>query len=98
MHISRINRQENIQFIEDYNITRKKEQLILLGLNYNDFCYAVPNDTDKEEFAHEILYIFCKEVELDFWGTLELVNVYIKINMTQNRQGDDPCGRALDCF
>ncbi len=81
------NRQENIDFIEDYKIDTKKEKEILLGIQYDDFCYAV--DNDNEEFSHEILYIFCKCQELDYWGTLENVDIYIKINMTQIRNGDD---------
>ena len=81
------NRQENIDFIEDYKIDTKKEKEILLGIQYDDFCYAV--DNDNEEFSHEILYIFCKCQELDYWGTLENVDIYIKINMTQIRNDDD---------
>lgn len=81
------NRQENIDFIEDYKIDTKKEKEILLGIQYDDFCYAV--DNDNEEFSHEILYIFCKCQELDYWGTLENVDIYIKINMTRIRNGDD---------
>ncbi len=81
------NRQENIDFIEDYKINSKKEKEILLGIQYDDFCYAV--DNDKEEYAHEVLYIFCKQHDLDYWGTLEAVDIYLKINMTQTRKGDD---------
>ena len=81
------NRRENIDFIEDYKIDTKKEKEILLGIQYDDFCYAV--DNDNEEFSHEVLYIFCKRQELDYWGTLENVDIYIKINMTQIKNGDD---------
>jgi len=81
------NRQENIDFIEDYRINTKKEKEILLGIQYDDFCYAV--DNEKEEFAYEKLYIFCKCQDLDYWGTLESVDIYIKINRTQTRRGDD---------
>lgn len=81
------NRRENIDFIEDYKIDTKKEKEILLGIQYDDFCYAV--DNDNEEFSNEILYIFCKCQELDYWGTLEKVDIYIKINMTQTKSGDD---------
>ena len=80
------NRQENIYFIEDYKIDTKKEHEILLGLQFDDFCYAVEND--NIDFAHEVLYIFCKQHELDFWGTLETVDVYIKVNMIETRRGD----------
>ncbi|PKM79246.1 MAG: hypothetical protein CVU88_06780 [Firmicutes bacterium HGW-Firmicutes-13] len=81
------NRKENIDFIEDYKINSKKEKEILLGIQYDDFCYAV--DNDKEEYAHEVLYIFCKQHDLDHWGTVESVDIYIKINMTQTRKDDD---------
>lgn len=81
------NRRENIDFIEDYKIDTKKEKEILLGIQYDDFCYAV--DNDNEEFSHEILYIFCECQGLDYWGTLENVDIYIKINMTQIKNGDD---------
>ncbi|WP_031514031.1 hypothetical protein [Desulfofalx alkaliphila] len=80
-------RRENMEFIEDYRINTKKEREILLGIQYDDFCYAV--DNQKEEFAHEKLYIFCKSQELDYWGELETVDIYIKINMTQTKSGDD---------
>lgn len=80
------NRGENIDFIEDYKINTEKEREILLGLQFDDFCYAVPNDNEK--YAHEVLYIFCKQHDLDFWGTLENVDIYIKVNMTETRMGD----------
>ncbi|GEM_PF-866793 len=80
------NRQDNIDFIEDYKINTKKEKEILLGLQFDDFCYAVENE--KEEFAHEVLYIFCKRHQLDYWGTLESVDIYIKINMVRARNDD----------
>lgn len=81
------NRQENNDFIEEYKIDSKKEKEILLSLQFDDFCYAV--DNEKEEFAHERLYIFCKEYELDNWGSLESVEIYIKTNITKTRRGEE---------
>ncbi|MDO9533988.1 MAG: hypothetical protein Q7J85_01360 [Bacillota bacterium] len=81
------NRQENIDFIEEYKIDSKKETEIFLSLQHDDFCYAV--DNEKEAFAHERLYIFCKDYKLDHWGYLEPVEIYMKTNMTQTRRGDD---------
>ncbi|MFW6028886.1 MAG: hypothetical protein ACOCRO_01390 [Halanaerobiales bacterium] len=78
-------RKENIEFIEDYKINTEKEKDILLSINCKDFCYAV--DNEKEAYSHETLYVFCKQRELDFWGNLELVDIYIKINMTQTSKG-----------
>lgn len=80
------NRQENMNFIEDYKINSKREKEILLGLQFDDFCYAVENE--KTDYAHEILYVFCKQHELDFWGELENVEIYIKVNMIEMRNGD----------
>jgi hypothetical protein len=80
------NRKENIEFIEDYKINTKKEQEILIGIQFDDFCYAVEND--NPDYPDEILYIFCKQRELDFWGTLETVEIYIKVNMIKTRSGD----------
>jgi hypothetical protein len=80
------NRRDNIDFIEDYKVNTKKEQEILLGIQFDDFCCAVAND--KEEYAHEVLYIFCKQHQLDFWGTLENVDIYIKVNMVTTKSED----------
>lgn len=81
------NRKENMNFIEDYKINSKKERAILLGLQFDDFCYAVKNDNPK--FSDEVLYIYCKQHELDFWGTLESVDIYIKVNMIKSRSSGD---------
>lgn len=62
-------RRQNISFIEKYKITAKKEKEILLGIQLDDFGYGLPND--NPEFPDEILYVFCRRLELDFWGCLE---------------------------
>lgn len=81
------NREENKKFIEDYRIDSRKEKEILMNLEYADFCYAVNNKNPK--FAHEVLYIFNKEYDLDMWGELVSVDIYIKMNKTQTRSGED---------
>ncbi|MBU9919084.1 MAG: hypothetical protein KTQ14_11420 [Fusobacteriaceae bacterium] len=72
------NREENIDFIEDYNIISKKQKEILLSLVYTDFCYAANNNNPK--FAHEILYIFNKVYILykNREDYSEKVDIYIK--------------------
>ncbi|MED3685514.1 hypothetical protein P4530_21305 [Bacillus thuringiensis] len=72
-------REENIDFIEGYKIDKSKEKEILLNIEARDFCYAVDNKNPK--FAHEKLYIFCPQYELDYWGEKELVEIYIKTNL-----------------
>lgn len=81
------NRNENMKFIEDYKIDSTKEKEILLNLEFDDFCYAVNNKNPK--YAHEILYIFNIEYELDRWGELVSIDIYIKTNKTQTKTGDD---------
>lgn len=86
--ISRNNkREENIQFIEDYKIDSKKEKEILMNIEYDDFCYAVNNSNPN--FSYEILYIFNKKYELDKWGELQSVDIYLKTNKAQTKSGDD---------
>ena len=80
-------REENDAFAYKYRINTIKEKEILLNLQYTDFCYAAANY--KPEFAHEKLYVFCKEYELDHWGTSDVVEIYIKTNLTQSRSGSD---------
>lgn len=55
-----------------------------MALEFDDFCYAVENDNMC--FKNEILYIFCKQYELDFWGMLEIVDIYIKVNMIERKK------------
>jgi len=80
-------RDENEAFMFEYRIDTAKEKEILLNLNYRDFCYAAANY--KPEYAHERLYVFCKEYELDHWGNSEEVLIYIKTNITQSKSGND---------
>jgi len=53
---------------------------MLIELETNDFCYSADNYNDSQER----LYIFCKEYELNNWGTIEEIDVYIKIAVKYN--------------
>ena len=53
---------------------------MLIELEANDFCYSADNYNDPQER----LYFFCREYELDNWGTIENVEVYIKIARKQD--------------
>ncbi|MGG0175800.1 hypothetical protein [Gottfriedia acidiceleris] len=81
------NRQENIDFIEDYNLNSIKQKEILLSIEANDFCYALNNLNPK--FAHEILYVFCPQRELNYFGDLENVDIYIKSNLLESDGRND---------
>ena len=67
--------EKNKKFIEKYKCDSNKQKQMLLELNENDFCYSVDNYNNPKER----LYIFCREYELNEWGTLRKVEVYIKI-------------------
>lgn len=80
------NRQENIDFINEYNITDKKQKKILLEIEAIDFCYSLKNI--NPEFEHEILYVFVPQVELyNADGNLEMVDVYTKFNVVDLSNG-----------
>jgi hypothetical protein len=80
------NRQENIDFINGYNIRGSKQKSILLQLRTEDFCHTLQNT--KIGYEYEILYVFVPQVQLfNPDGEAEMVDVYIKFNVI-----DLPCG------
>ena len=60
----------------------KKIENIILNLEVEDFCYAV--DNEKEEFSHEILYVFCSREELNYFGEYKEIYIYIKFNLIES--------------
>lgn len=80
------NRQENLDFINEYNIRSDKQKSILLQITTDDFCHTLQNT--KVGFEYEILYVFVPEVKLfNSDGVEEVVEIYVKfniINMSNN--------------
>ena len=72
--------EKNRKFIFEYGLTKNKQKQMLIKLEANDFCYSADNYNDPQER----LYFFCREYELDNWGTIENVEVYIKIARKQD--------------
>ncbi|MBQ9657873.1 MAG: type II toxin-antitoxin system MqsR family toxin [Clostridia bacterium] len=66
---------KNRKFIEKYKLDSNKQKQMLIQLETTDFCYSADNYNDPQER----LYFFCREYELNNWGTIEKVEVYIKI-------------------
>lgn len=66
---------KNRKFIEKYRLDSNKQKQMLLAIGLEDFCYSVDNYNNPQER----LYIFSREYDLDNWGTIEKVEVYIKI-------------------
>lgn len=80
-------RQENIDFLAEYNIQRKKREQILLGIKVEDFCHSLRNT--KPGFEHEVLFVFAPQVEL--YGTenqSETVVIYVKFNLIERMHDD----------
>jgi hypothetical protein len=80
------NRQENIDFLNEYNLNSKKQKAILLKIEAEDFCHTLQNT--KLGYEHEILYVFCPQVMLfDFEGDERLVDIYTKFNLVVMNHG-----------
>jgi aminopeptidase-like protein len=50
------NRQENVDFINEYIIRSDKQKSILLQIKTDDFCHSLQNT--KIGFEYEVLYVF----------------------------------------
>ena len=72
--------EKNRKFINKYKLNSHKQKQMLIELESNDFCYSADNYNEPQER----LYFFCREYELNNWGTIEKVEVYIKIAIKKN--------------
>lgn len=86
-NISRnVNRQENNDFINEYNLTGKKQIELLMQIEWTDFCHILQNT--KPGFEYEFLYVFCPQVMLsNFEGHAKPVDVYTKFNLIDYDSG-----------
>jgi hypothetical protein len=74
------NRNENIQFIRDYNLNNSKQKAIILSIETTDFCHSLKNTNIGYEY--ETLYVFCPQRTLsDAFGEEEVVDIYMKFNI-----------------
>ena len=77
------NRQENIEFMIEYNLNSKRQIEILLNIKTEDFCHSLQNI--KTGYEHEVLYVFCPQVKLfNFDGIEKLVDIYTKFNLIES--------------
>lgn len=76
------NRRENIQFINEYRLSTKKQKEILLSIKVTDFCHSLNNTNPGYE--HEVLYVFCPQRSLfNAFGEEEFVDIYTKFNIIE---------------
>ena len=81
------NRQENIDFINEYNIRSDKQKSILLQIETDDFCHSLQNT--KFGYEREILYVFIPQVQLfNADGEEETVDIYTKFNVIDTPAGN----------
>lgn len=79
-------RQENIDFIHNYNITSSRQRSMLLRIQVEDFCHSLQNI--RRGFEHEVLYVFVPQVQLfNIDGNAESVDVYTKFNVIDMSNG-----------
>lgn len=82
-------RQENIDFINEYNIRSDKQKSILMQIKVEDFCHTLQNTNPGYEY--EVLYVFVPQVELfNADDEPETVDVYTKFNVI-----DFPTGNRI---
>lgn len=80
------NRQENIDFINEYNILSNKQKSILLQIRTEDFCHTLQNT--KIGYEYEVLYVFGPQIKLfNADGEEEMVDVYAKFNIIDMPSG-----------
>ena len=73
-------RQENIDFINEYNIRSDKQKSILMQIETDDFCHSLQNS--KTGYEYEVLYVFVPQVHLfNAEGVEETIDVYTKFNI-----------------
>lgn len=74
------NRQENIAFINEYNLRTNKQKSILMKIQTEDFCHTLQNT--KTGYEYEVLYVFVPQIELiNADDEKETVAVYTKFNV-----------------
>lgn len=75
-------RQENLDFINEYNIRKDKQKGILLQLKVEDFCHTLQNT--KIGYEYEVLYVFVPQANLfNSEGKEETVDIYTKFNIIE---------------
>ena len=81
------NRQENIDFINEYNTRSDKQKAILMQINVEDFCHSLQNT--KVGYEYEVLYVFVPQVQIfNAAGKEETVDIYTKFNVIDTPSGN----------
>ena len=80
-------RQENRDFIAEFNLNSSKQRVLLLGIEPEDFCHSLQNT--KKGYEHEVLYVFVPRVKLhNIDGLEKTVDVYTKFNLLEYNSGN----------
>jgi hypothetical protein len=78
------NRQENKDFVAEYNLNTKRQKKLLLRIKTKDFCHSLKNTNPGYE--NEVLYVFVPQYKLfNIDGIEKVVDVYTKFNLIEYR-------------
>lgn len=96
------NREENVKFIQEYNLNSEKQRKILMQIEVDDFCHSLKNT--KLGFEHEVLYVFCPQIVLFNIDDVEKqIDLYTKFNILELPIGNrvvvisfHECNKPLD--
>lgn len=78
--------QENIDFLNEYNIRSDKQKSILMQIEVEDFCHSLHNT--HIGFEYEVLYVFVPQVQLfNADDEEETVDIYTKFNIIDLTDG-----------
>jgi hypothetical protein len=76
------NREENVKFIQEYNLNSEKQRIILMQIEVDDFCHSLKNT--NLGFEHEVLYVFCPQIVLFSIDDEEKqIDLYTKFNILE---------------
>jgi len=74
------NREENVAFIREYNLTSDKRRRLLMQVGVDDFCHALQNTNFG--FEHEVFYVFCTQITLfNIADEEKQLDIYTKFNI-----------------
>ena len=80
------NREENVAFIREYNLSSEKQRRIIMQIDVEDFCHSLQNTNFG--FEHEVLYVFCSQVTLfNIEDEEKHLDLYLKFNIIDLPRG-----------
>lgn len=77
---------KNKIFDREYNLSDKQKCEILQSLTYDDCVKIEPNNNAR--YPDTVVYVFLKECEINVYGELENIKIYIKLYILEESDCD----------